>query len=69
MDWRTVVPDDIPDEGVELLDSMLKLNDGMRIKASEALKHKFFDDVREEIEAMLSEEIKEKERFEADLLL
>lgn len=43
------------------------MHDGLRIKASEALKHKFFDEIRESVESMLQEEIQEKEKLEAEI--
>jgi serine/threonine protein kinase len=44
MQWKDIVPD-LDENGIDLLDKMLRVIPSERITAAEALKHKYFDDI------------------------
>lgn len=48
MEWRTLIRDEnVSEEAIDLLKSMLDLDYRTRITADSALKHPFFDDIHD----------------------
>ncbi len=44
MQWKDIVPD-LDENGIDLLDKMLRVIPKERITAEEALNHKYFEDI------------------------
>lgn len=47
--WRTLITDpDVPDSAINLLDQMLCLDASKRITPDEAIRHEWFNEIRDE---------------------